>query len=122
MRQTDTYTDWDGGVLNWSECYFMDYEGVAAAGNWHAVVLIQSDNLPAAYSDALSDPDFVADDVFNVATSAIPEFPEVIAAIGVTGLCFGIYWWMRKRAHRVAYCKIAKAEPKVEQPSIVSHS
>jgi len=100
LRQTDTTTAWGGGTLNWSECYFMDYIGVATAGTWHAVVLLQTGDLPAAYADAISDPDFVADDSFVVEASAIPEFPEVMAAIGVAGLCFGIYYWMRKRARR----------------------
>jgi hypothetical protein len=100
-RETDTYDAWGGGTLNWSECYFMDYIGVAAAGTWHAVVLLQAGDLPAAYADAIADPDYVVDDSFTVAASAIPEFPAVMAAIGVAGLCFGIYYWMRKRVHRV---------------------
>jgi len=101
LRQTDTYSSWGGGVLNWSECYFMDYIAVATAGTWHAVVLLQADDLPAAYADALTDPQFVADDSFAVAATAIPEFPEVMAAIGVAGICFGIYYWMRKKTRRV---------------------
>ena len=99
--QTDTELAWGGGILNWSECYFMDFIGAAAAGDWHAVVLLQADAPPATYAAAIADPDFIADDVFNVDASAIPEFPEVMAAIGVAGLCFGIYYWMRKRARRV---------------------
>ena len=101
LRQTDTYSSWGGGILNWSECYFMDYIAVATAGTWHAVVLLQADDLPAAYADALTDPQFVADDSFTVAATAIPEFPEVMAAIGVAGICFGIYYWMRKKTRRV---------------------
>ncbi len=104
LRQTDTST-WGGGALNWSECLFTDYIGVAAAGNWHAVVIQTTDALPAAYADALNHANFVADDVFDVAASAIPEFPEVMAAIGVAGLCFGIYYWMRKRVHGVCGVK-----------------
>jgi len=101
LKQTDTYTDWVGGNLDFSECELLSFGGpppTAAAGTWHAVVLLQADALPAAYADALTDPDYIVDDSFEVAASAIPEFPEVIAAIGVSGLCFGIYWWMRKRA------------------------
>ena len=29
--------------------------------------------------------------------AAIPEFPTVISAIAAMGLCFGVYWWMRRR-------------------------
>ncbi len=105
LRETDTWTSWGGGTLNWSECQFTDFVGVAAAGDWHAVVILTTDALPAAYADALNHANFVADDVFNVAATAIPEFPEVMAAIGVAGLCFGIYWWMRKRVHGVCGVK-----------------
>ena len=92
--ETDTYLAWGGGVLNWSECQFTD-DPSAAAGDWHAVVLLQADDPPATYAAAIADPDFVADDTFNVDATAIPEFPEVMAAIGVAGLCFGIYYRMR---------------------------
>ena len=68
-----------------------------AEGNWHAVVIKRGTLLPDTYADALTDPDYVADDVFYVAASAIPEFPTVMAGIGVAGLCFGIYYWKRKR-------------------------
>ena len=100
-REYDNYIAWGGGVLNWAECQFTDYIGVAAAGDWHAVALLQADAPPATYAAAIADGDFIVDDVFTVDASAIPEFPEVMAAIGVAGLCFGIYWWMRKRARRV---------------------
>ena len=63
----------------------------APAGTWHAKV----------FDDAGTT--LIADDTFAVTASAIPEFPTVIAAIGVAGLCFGIYFWMRKR--RLAYVK-----------------
>jgi hypothetical protein len=102
--ETDTYASWGGGILNWSECDFRSYEGTAtAAGTWHAVVLLQSEDMPATYGLAIADPDFVADDSFIVDATAIPEFPEVMAAIGVAGLCFGIYWWMRKRRLRTKF-------------------
>ena len=100
-RQTDTNAFPAGGILNWSECIFTDYVGVAAAGDWHAVVIKTVDALPSTYAAAILHANFVADDVFTVDATAIPEFPEVMAAIGVAGLCFGIYWWMRKRARRV---------------------
>ena len=50
-----------------------------------------------------SDPDYIVEDSFDVEQSAIPEFPTVITVIVVAGLCFGIYYWMRKR--RLAYVK-----------------
>jgi len=40
---------------------------------------------------------------FEATAAAIPEFPTGLAAIVVAGLCFGIYWWMRKR--RLAHVK-----------------
>jgi len=104
LKQTDTYSSWGGGILNWSECDLMSFAGpppTAAAGTWHAVVLLQADDIPAAYADAIADPDYVVDDSFEVDASAVPEFPVVMAAIGVAGLCFGIYYWMRKRVCRV---------------------
>lgn len=39
----------------------------------------------------------VEDDSFDVQSSAIPEFPTVIAVIVAMGLSFGIYFWIRKR-------------------------
>ena len=62
---------------------------LAAAGTWNATVYRSSD-------DAL-----IADDTFYVNANVIPEFPTTMVAIGVAGLCFGIYWWMRKRREHV---------------------
>ncbi len=99
-KETDTYIGWAGGTLDWSECLFIDYmSDTAAAGDWHAVVLLQADDLPATYDEAIADPDYIAGDVFGVDATAIPEFPTVMAAIGVAGLCFGIYYWMRRKRH-----------------------
>ncbi len=97
LRETETYSDFTGGTLDVSECDFTDYQGVASAGDWHAVILRQATDLPTSYDDAIADPDYVASDYFNVESSAIPEFPTVITAIVAGGLCFGIYYWMRKR-------------------------
>ena len=58
---------------------------------------------PSTYSTLAADPDtyqLIADDTFAVAASAIPEFSTVFAAIAIAGLCFGIYYWMRKRYQR----------------------
>ena len=77
-------------------------------GWWHALVQPAGapNSLPSTYAVAIADPDFyelMANDSFYVAQSAIPEFPTVMAGIMVAGLCFGIYYWMRKR--RLAYVK-----------------
>jgi len=52
---------------------------------------IPPDTYDASWSHTL------ADASFTVESSAIPEFPTVFAAIGVAGLCFAIYYWMRKK-------------------------
>lgn len=39
----------------------------------------------------------IAHDTFTVQSDVIPEFPTIFAAIGVAGLCFGIYYWMKRR-------------------------
>lgn len=101
--ETDDYIGFGGGTLT-SECILnQDWGGSPPAGNgtWHAVVIQQADSLPPTYAEAIVDTEYIIDDDFYVAESAIPEFPTVIAAIGVAGLCFAIYYWMRKR--RLAY-------------------
>jgi len=77
------------------------------AGNWHCTVYSPSTYDPASY-DA-GDANIVADDTsytggyaFYAAESAIPEFSTVFTGIMVLGLCFGIYYWMRKRHRRIA--------------------
>jgi hypothetical protein len=97
LRETETYSGFGGGTLDASECLFTDYAGVAMEGTWHAAVLRQADDLPDTYAEAIADPDYVADDNFYVASSAIPEFPTVTTAAVVIGLCAVIYYWMRKR-------------------------
>jgi unsaturated rhamnogalacturonyl hydrolase len=97
LREIDTYSGFPGGTLDMSECLFTAYTESATEGTWHAVVLRQTDDLPNTYADAIADPDYVCDDDFYVASSAIPEFPTMITVVGVAGLCFGIYYWMRKR-------------------------
>jgi len=75
---------------------------------WHALVQPAGgySAFPSTYNTAVNNPDtygLMANDSFFVAKSAIPEFPTVMAGIMVAGLCFGIYYWMRKR--RLAYVK-----------------
>ena len=77
----------------------------ATEGDWNVTVYVQTAD-PPSYSTL--DPDIITDDIsytggfaFYVAPGAIPEFPTVMAGIGVAGLCFGIYWWMRRRLGHV---------------------
>jgi len=72
-------------------------EGYAADGYWHAVVLDTTETAPDTYDAAKAHASYVIDDDFYIHASAIPEFPTVISAITAMGLCFGIYWWMRRR-------------------------
>jgi len=90
-----------GGDLS-SLCYFPTYQESAVIGTWHAVVYKDSVASPPETYIA-SDPNSVVEDSFEVTYEAIPEFPTVIAGIAVAGMCFGIYYWMRKR--RLAYVK-----------------
>jgi predicted glutamine amidotransferase len=97
LRETDTYSTFAGGTLGNSECLFTSYAGVATEGTWHAVVLRQTDDLPDTYGGAIADPDYVSDDDFYVASSAIPEFPTVTTVVVVIGVCAVIYYWIRER-------------------------
>jgi len=62
----------------------------------------QSPNSPPVTYIA-SDPDSITEDDFEVADSAIPELSAVVGAIGLAGVCFGVYYWMRKK--RLAYAR-----------------
>ncbi len=75
--------------------------GTDTEGNWHCTVY-ESTYSPTTYS--ASDTHIIANDTsytgvyaFTVAATAIPEFPTVIAGFVVSGLCAGIYYYMRKR-------------------------
>ena len=57
------------------------------------------DTPPDTYDSG--DAAIVADDDFEVALGAIPEFPTVIAGIAVAGLCAAVYFWMRRRVVHV---------------------
>jgi len=81
-----------------SEYQFKDSD---TPGDWHCTVYLPDTYSPESYS--VSDANITADDrsyggyAFHVAETAIPEFPTMIAAIVVAGLCFGIYYWRRRR-------------------------
>ncbi|MFC2013331.1 hypothetical protein ACFLU8_00320 [Chloroflexota bacterium] len=98
---TESQTSTAGGVL--TGAYDLSTDAIVAAGTWHAVTLDTTGSIQGTYAAAIADPNYVVDDDFEVLQSAIPEFPTVIAGIGVAGLCFGVYYWMRRK--RLAYFK-----------------
>jgi len=69
----------------------------ATEGTWHSVVLDTTGNIPNTYDVAIEDANYVIKDEFEVAESAIPEFPDVIAAIAVCMLCAIPYIVMRRK-------------------------
>ena len=95
------------GVLQSS--YLLSTDPSDAAGTWHTLVQPSSGYTgfgTESYATITASPatyGLLADDSYTVEESAIPEFPAVIAGIAVAGMCFGIYYWMRKR--RLAYVK-----------------
>jgi len=94
--QSESVTSGSGGTL--SSQYLLTTDPAATAGLWHAVVF--DDDLgspPLTYAECASAAGYMVEDAFEVAPSAIPEFPTVIAGITVAGLCFVIYYWMRKK-------------------------
>lgn len=96
------------GILNTNYNLSTDAEAVGD-GYWHALVQPSSGyaSFPSTYDTAIGAPDtygLLANDSFYVAQEAIPEFPTVMAAIVVAAVCFGIYYWMRRR-RKLAYVK-----------------
>ena len=69
----------------------------AAPGTWNAVIYADSVASPPETYYGADDPDSIRKVAFTVTGAAIPEFPTILASIVVAGLCFGIYWWMRRR-------------------------
>jgi len=100
--KTDTYTNDADGILDASQITPSDY-GSSTAGTWHSVIY-KTNAPPLTYASvSTGDADYVIQDSFTVQASAIPEFPSPVTAIIVLGVCFGIYYLMRKR--RMAYVK-----------------
>ncbi|MFC1937401.1 hypothetical protein ACFLWY_02430 [Chloroflexota bacterium] len=99
-----------GGTLDSTLQLNRDWGGSppTAGVGWH--VLVQpatATDFPLDYDTVATgtgpeDYDLLANDSFETTTEAIPEFSTVLAAIAVSGLCFGIYYWMRRRVRRVA--------------------
>lgn len=88
-----------GGTLDSS--YLLTTDQTADAGTWNVVAYPSSVTPSDPYSS--TDPDRVADDQLNVQASAIPEFPDVLAGIGVAALSGAIYFWLKRRKERRAY-------------------
>ncbi|MFC2059410.1 hypothetical protein ACFLTS_07250, partial [Chloroflexota bacterium] len=84
-----------------STLYDLGSDPSDSPGTWHAVVYKDPNSPPQTYNPV--DVNIIADDDFEVAESAIPEFSTVMTGIAVVGICFGIYYWMRKR--RLAHIK-----------------
>jgi len=86
------------GVLT-SQVRPSDYDGTGASyGTWNAVIYKTTGSMPASYDLVnTGDAAYIITDSFYVQPDCIPEFSTVITAIGVAGLCFGIYFWTRKR-------------------------
>ncbi|MEE9202453.1 MAG: hypothetical protein V3U31_04585, partial [Dehalococcoidia bacterium] len=79
--------------------YLLTTDQNAVPGTWHAVVFDSAyGSPPTNYNDATTTAGYVVEDDFAVQAAAIPEFPTVAAAITVAGLCFGIYYLMRRRS------------------------
>ncbi len=100
-RSENNITVAGDGVLQ-SSILFSDYPS-STPGIWYVLVQPASGyfSLPSTYSTAVAAPDtygLLANDSFEVSGTAIPEFPTVMAGIVVAGACFGIYWWMRRKA------------------------
>jgi hypothetical protein len=102
---TDANITASGGVLN-SQIDLRGYTS-STPGTWHALVQPTGGTaFDQDYNTAVANPDtrnLIANDSFTVDQSAIPEFPIVIAGIAVAGMCFGIYYWMRRR--KLGYVK-----------------
>ncbi|MFC2018743.1 hypothetical protein ACFLU4_02145 [Chloroflexota bacterium] len=102
--ETDEFTDDADGILDQSLITPLSYPS-ASYGTWHAVVYKTTGTMPASY-DLVSTGDsaYAVTDSFTVQASAIPEFPTIVAAISVTIMCFGTYYWLRKR--RLGHAKV----------------
>ncbi|MFC1984489.1 hypothetical protein ACFLU0_00540 [Chloroflexota bacterium] len=78
----------------------LDTDPLATAGTWNAAVFNSSGSPPATRVDKATIsalPGYVIEDDFEVAQSAIPEFPVAITAIIIAVVCFIIYYWIKKR-------------------------
>ncbi|MFC2066436.1 CARDB domain-containing protein [Chloroflexota bacterium] len=70
--------------------------GTDVGGTWNVIVCSTSYTPPSTYSASWENT--IASHSFTVQSSAIPEFPTILAAIISISLCAGIYLWMRRKA------------------------
>ena len=95
--KAQTEVTWSSTVTGTLESqYDFTSNASSAYGTWYSVVLDTSGSAPNTYDAAIIDANYVIDDDFYVAESAIPEFPDVIAAIAVCMLCAVAYVVMRR--------------------------
>jgi hypothetical protein len=92
------FTNTSSGTGTLESQYDFTKNSGATYGDWHSVVL--DGPAPNTYDAAIADANYVIDDGFYVAESAIPEFPTVIAAIAVCMLCAIPYMVMRRSGGR----------------------
>ncbi len=90
----------DDGIMDTLSIQPSSYPS-STEGTWHAVVY-QGSSTPANYASvSKADANYVITDSFTVNASAIPEFPTILSAVVVIGVCSGIFYWLRRR--RVAH-------------------
>jgi hypothetical protein len=93
----------NGGAIadesgNLSSQYDFTSNTSAVADTWHAVVFDDSQGSPpTTYAACSGAAGYVVEDDFHVLSSAIPEFPTVVAAIAVCMLCAVAYMVMRRK-------------------------
>ena len=82
---------------NLGSSYTLSSHPEAAPGTWHVVAYSTDKWLspPSVYNPR--DKFIEAQSSFIVADNAIPEFPDVLASLGVIGMCAAIYWLCKKK-------------------------
>ncbi len=97
-RETEDTSSDGAGVLKAAHTFT---PGTDTGGTWQCTVYtegaVESTYDPDSVNLVANDISYTADGAVKWDATAIPEIPTVIAGIAVAGLCFGIYYWMRKR-------------------------
>ncbi|MTI83721.1 MAG: hypothetical protein FH756_07410 [Firmicutes bacterium] len=90
--RTDTFANIAEGKIDKSSLQLSEYQNTeyGVAGEWHALLLMRA-------SDG-GDYEEIANCVFYVEETAIPEFSSVMAAFFVVASCAGIYMGFRRKA------------------------
>lgn len=92
------YSGTDGSLS--SQHTFKSTPPADQPGTWHVIVCETTQNPPSDYDSDWQH--IILDDTFEVDSTAIPEFPTVVAAIVALGLCTGAYLWLRRKAVKVS--------------------